>query len=87
MAIVTITLLIANIVTVLGVGVYVGKEVNKLRKDIEQTEVSITMQTKMDAEKLGYDIAGMEKELKQELKDHISKEFMAMTFRGIKVIK
>ncbi|BDR84905.1 hypothetical protein [Clostridium tetani] len=87
MLIATISLLIANLVTVIGTGVYIGKEVDKLKKDIEHTELSITVQTGKDAEKLGYDIADMKKELKEELKEHISKEFMAMTFRGIRIFK
>ncbi|RXM79602.1 hypothetical protein DP144_01995 [Clostridium tetani] len=81
------TLLITNITITVSVGIMVLKEIDKLKKDIEHTELSITVQTRKDAEKLGYDIADIKKELKEELKEHISKEFMAMTFRGIRIFK
>ncbi|AJA42772.1 hypothetical protein phiCTC2B_15 (endogenous virus) [Clostridium phage phiCTC2B] len=81
------TLLITNITITVAVGIMVLKEIDKLKKDIEHTELSITVQIGKDAEKLGYDIADIKKELKEELKEHISKEFMAMTFRGIRIFK
>lgn len=81
------TLLITNITITVSVGIMVLKEIDKLKKDIEHTELSITVQIGKDAEKLGYDIADIKKELKEELKEHISKEFMAMTFRGIRIFK
>lgn len=81
------TLLITNITITVALGIMVLKEIDKLKKDIEHTESSVTVQTRKDAEKLGYDIADMKKELKEELKEHISKEFMAMTFRGIRIFK
>lgn len=78
-------LVIANIIITLTVATMVLKEIDRLKKDTEHVELSVIMQTKAEAEKLGYDIAGMEKELQEKLKDHISKEFMAMAFRGIKI--
>ena len=78
-------LLITDITITVAVGVMALKEIDKLKRDIEHTELSVTVQTRKDAEKLGYDIAAIKKELKEELKDHISKEFIAMAFRGIKI--
>lgn len=75
------TLLITNIIITLTVATMVLKEIDRLKRDIEHTELSVTVQTRKDAEKLGYDIAGMEKELKEQ----ISKEFMGLSFRGIKI--
>ena len=80
-----IALLITDITITVAVGVMALKEIDKLKRDIEHTELSVTVQTRKDAEKLGYDIAAIKKELKEELKDHISKEFIAMAFRGIKI--
>ncbi|BDR63979.1 hypothetical protein DP125_13335 [Clostridium tetani] len=80
MLIATISLLIANLVTVIGTGVYIGKEVDKLRKDTEHVELSVIMQTKTEAEKLVYNIAAMEKELKEQ----ISKEFITIPYRHIR---
>lgn len=94
MAIATISLLIANLVTVVSVGVYLGKELDKTNKQLEKTEAVLYTHMSKTAEGIGYDIAGMEKgieeklemkEIKGELKEHISKEFMAMAFRGIKI--
>lgn len=82
-----ITLLITNITITVAVGIMVLKEIDKLKRDVENVELSVIMQVKTEAEKLGYDIADMKKELKEELKEHISKEFMAMTFRGIRIFK
>lgn len=81
------TLLITNITITVAVGIMVLKEIDKLKRDVENVELSVIMQVKTEAEKLGYDIADMKKELKEELKEHISKEFMAMTFRGIRIFK
>ena len=78
-------LIITDITITVAVGVMALKEIDKLKRDIEHTELSVTVQTRKDAEKLGYDIAGIKKELQEELKDHISKEFIAMAFRGIKI--
>ena len=80
-----IALIITDITITVAVGVMALKEIDKLKRDIEHTELSVTVQTRKDAEKLGYDIAAIKKELQEELKDHISKEFMAMAFRGIKI--
>lgn len=80
-----IALIITDITITVAVGAMALKEIDKLKRDIEHTELSVTVQTRKDAEKLGYDIAAIKKELKEELKDHISKEFMAMAFRGIKI--
>ncbi|MGU9539615.1 hypothetical protein ACQX0N_11685 [Clostridium tepidum] len=80
-----IALIITNITITAAVGVMALKEIDKLKRDIEHTELSVTVQTRKDAEKLGYDIAAIKKELQEELKEHISKEFMAMAFRGIKI--
>ena len=80
-----IALIITDITITVAVGVMALKEIDKLKRDIEHTELSVTVQTRKDAEKLGYDIAAIKKELKEELKDHISKEFMGLSFRGIKI--
>ncbi|WP_096635020.1 hypothetical protein [Clostridium cochlearium] len=80
-----IALIITDITITVAVGVMALKEIDKLKRDIEHTELSVTVQTRKDAEKLGYDIAAIKKELQEELKEHISKEFMAMAFRGIKI--
>ena len=79
-----IALIITDITITVAVGVMALKEIDKLRKDTEHVELSVIMQTKTEAEKLGYDIAGMEKELKKELKDHISKEFISIPYRHIR---
>lgn len=77
-----IALIITDITITVAVGVMTLKEIDKLKRDIEHTELSVTVQTRKDAEKLGYDIAGIKKELQEELKEHISKEFMAMASEG-----
>ena len=74
------TLLITNIIITLTVATMVLKEIDRLKRDIEHTELSVVMQTRKDAEKLGYDIAGMEKELKEQ----ISKEFITIPYRHIR---
>jgi len=74
------TLLITNIIITLTVATMVLKEIDRLKRDIEHTELSVTVQTRKDAEKLGYDIAGMEKELKEQ----ISKEFITIPYRHIR---
>lgn len=77
-----IALIITDITITVAVGVMALKEIDKLKRDIEHTELSVTVQTRKDAEKLGYDIAAIKKELQEELKEHISKEFMAMASEG-----
>ncbi|SQB33422.1 hypothetical protein [Clostridium cochlearium] len=77
-------LIITDITITVAVGVMALKEIDKLKRDIEHTELSVTVQTRKDAEKLGYDIAAMEKELQEKLKDHISKEFISIPYRHIR---
>ena len=77
-------LIITDITITVAVGVMALKEIDKLKRDIEHTELSVTVQTRKDAEKLGYDIAAIKKELQEELKDHISKEFIAIPYRHIR---
>ncbi|SQB33977.1 hypothetical protein [Clostridium cochlearium] len=77
-------LIITDITITVAVGVMALKEIDKLRKDTEHVELSVIMQTRKDAEKLGYDIAGIKKELQEELKEHISKEFIAIPYRHIR---
>ncbi|BDR71262.1 hypothetical protein K144313037_p20490 (plasmid) [Clostridium tetani] len=74
------TLLITNITITVSVGIMVLKEIDKLKRDVEHTELSVTVQTRKDAEKLGYDIADMKKELKEQ----ISKEFITIPYRHIR---
>jgi len=73
-------LIIANIIITLTVATMVLKEINRIKRDIAHTDLSVTVQTRKDAEKLGYDIAGMEKELKEQ----ISKEFITIPYRHIR---
>ena len=82
---IAISLLIANIVTTAAVGVYLGKELDKTNRQLEKTEAVLYSHISKTGEMVGYDIAGIEEEIKGELKEHISKEFMAMAFRGIKI--
>lgn len=70
-----IGLAIANMVVVVAVGTTVAAQVKRTEKRIDH----------MDEELKKVSANGDLGKLKVELKEHISKEFLAMAFRGIKL--
>ncbi|MBE6067962.1 MAG: hypothetical protein E7211_09760 [Clostridium lundense] len=95
MAIATVTLLIANLVIVGSAAIYLGKEIGRTNKELAETESRLYTHISKTAEGLGYDVADIGtkideklqmKEVKGEIKNHISKEFLAMAFRDIRIV-
>lgn len=91
MAAATITLLIANLITVGAVTIHLGKKIDRTKKEIQDAEArtfthmcKFTNSIKEDIESLD---ENMNKEkIKKELKEHISKEFLAMAFRDVRIV-
>lgn len=94
MNVLTITLLIANLVTVAATATVIGKELNKLNKKLDEYDANLFGDREHLDEKLdkihetvisveeGNDISS----IRRELKEHISKEFLAMAFRDIRIV-
>lgn len=90
MAIATITLLIVNLVTVGSAAVYLGKEIDRTKKEIVDVEARTFAHMCKFTSSIKDEIKDLDKELdmkeiKDEIKNHISKEFLAMAYRGIKI--
>lgn len=91
MNIVTITLLIANLVTVAAGITVIERGVKKINKQIDDAEArsfahmcKFTGAIKEDIESLSEKVD--KEEIKKEIKNHISKEFLAMAFRDIRIV-
>lgn len=83
------SLLIANLVTTLSVAKTIIKEEVKLNKkisEIDRRNLELLRKVNFVGNEIRSNGEALEiNKLEKELKDHISKEFLAMAFRGIKL--
>lgn len=91
MAITTITLLISNLVVVGAASIYLGKEINRAKKETQDSEARTFMHMCKFTNSIKEDIKSLEgkvnkEEIKKDIKNHISKEFLAMAFRDVRIV-
>ncbi|WP_039239186.1 hypothetical protein [Clostridium novyi] len=74
--------LLVNAAAIVGTGSVVVKEIKKVNRNVKNNmEVSFNNNKSLEDFKKDLDVAGA----KEELKHHISSEFMGLSFRGLQL--